>query len=146
VGEGPEQTAIARAIGEQGLTERIHLSGWRADIPELLAAGYALVLSSHWEGLPNVILEAMAAGRPVAATQVEGAAELVVAGRTGLLVSRQSPQSLAAALESLLADPTRAATMGQAGRERVAAEFSWEKMVARYVELYQTLLAESVMH
>jgi glycosyltransferase involved in cell wall biosynthesis len=143
VGEGPERAALERAIREKELVARVHFAGWRADVPELLAASCALALSSHWEGLPNVILEAMAAGRPVAATQVEGTTELVIAGRTGLIVSRQSPQSLAVALESLLADPTRAAAMGQAGRERVAAEFSWEKMVGRYVELYQSILAES---
>jgi glycosyltransferase involved in cell wall biosynthesis len=146
VGEGPERAALERAVREKGLVARVHFAGWRADVPELLAAGYALVLSSHWEGLPNVILEAMAAGRPVAATRVEGAAELIIEGRTGLMVSPQSPLALAAALESLLADPTRAAAMGQAGRERVAAEFSWETMVGRYDELYQSILPETTMH
>ncbi|MGE5193698.1 MAG: glycosyltransferase [Deltaproteobacteria bacterium] len=143
VGEGPERPAIERSIREKGLTDRVHLTGWRSDIPELLSAGYALVLSSLWEGMPNVILEAMAAGLPVAATRVEGVSELVHEGQTGLLVPPESPQALAAALESLLTDPLRAKAMGQAGRERVTAEFSWEKMAAAYNELYQSILADT---
>ena len=141
VGEGPQRKAIERSIREKGLARCVHLAGWRPDIPELLAAGDALVLSSLWEGMPNVVLEAMAAGLPVVATLVEGTAEAVREGETGLLVPPQSPPALAAALETLLADPARAAAMGQAGRERVAVEFSWEKMLARYEELYQSLLA-----
>ncbi len=78
VGEGPERPHLERSIREKGLGGRVHLAGWRPDIPELLAAGYALVLSSLWEGLPNVILEAMAAGLAVVATRVEGTSELVV--------------------------------------------------------------------
>jgi glycosyltransferase involved in cell wall biosynthesis len=146
VGEGRERAALERAIRERGLAARVHLAGWRADVPELLAAGYALVLTSHWEGLPNVILEAMAAGRPVVTSRVEGAAELVAEGRTGLIVASHSPQAVASALESLLADPTRAAALGQAGRERAAAEFSFERMVGRYDELYQSILAETAAH
>jgi glycosyltransferase involved in cell wall biosynthesis len=141
VGKGSERPVIDRSIREKGLMDRMHLTGWRSDIPELLAAGYALILSSHWEGMPNVILEAMAAGLPVVATQVEGTSELVHHGQTGFLVPPQSPRELAAALEALLADPSRAAAMGHAGRARVSADFPWEKMVARYDELYQSLRA-----
>ena len=142
-GEGPERPALERSIREKGLTDRIHLAGSRSDIPELLAAGYALVLSSLWEGMPNVILEAMAAGLPVVATQVEGVSELVCNGQTGLLVPPKSPHAMAAALESLLSDPTRASLTGQAGRVRVASEFSWEKMVARFDRLYQSLVGDA---
>src|SRR5262249_6138085 len=92
VGEGPQRVALERAIREKGLGDRIHLAGWRADIPEILAAGYALVLSSHWEGMPNVVLEAMAAGLPVVATRVEGISELVVEGQTGVIVAPRSPR------------------------------------------------------
>jgi glycosyltransferase involved in cell wall biosynthesis len=143
LGEGPERPAIERSIREKGLSGRVHLAGWRGEIPELLAAGYALVLSSLWEGMPNVVLEAMAAGLPVVARRVEGTAEVVRDGETGLLVPPQLPQALAGAIESLLADPVRASAMGHAGRARVVAEFSWEKMVARYDDLYQRHLPES---
>jgi glycosyltransferase involved in cell wall biosynthesis len=142
VGEGRERHDLERLILEHGLAERVHLAGWRADIPELLAAGVALVLASHWEGLPNVILEAMAAGLAVVATRVEGTAELVIEGQTGLLVPPQSPRELAAAIEKLLADPAAAKAMGHAGQERAKAEFSWERMVTRYENLYQSLLEQ----
>lgn len=140
VGEGPDRTDLARLIRERGLAQRIHLAGWRPDIPEILAAGTALVLPSLWEGLPNVILEAMAAGLPVVATRVEGTSELVIEGRTGWLVPPQSPQELAVAIEMLLSDPARSKAMGQLGRERATSEFSWDKMADRYNDLYRSLL------
>ncbi len=143
VGEGPERPILERLMREMKLTDRVHLAGWRSDVPELLAGGYAFVLSSLWEGMPNVILEAMAAGLPVVATEVEGTSELVIEGETGFIVPRQSPQALAAALKAVLADPPRAAALGQAGRRRAASEFPWEKMVARYDELYESILKES---
>jgi glycosyltransferase involved in cell wall biosynthesis len=139
VGEGPERAALERAVRERGLAARVHFAGWRADVPELLSAGCALVLTSHWEGLPNVILEAMAAGMPVVASRVEGTAELVIDGQTGRLVPSRSPELLAAALEALLNDSQGAAAMGRAGRERAAAEFTWEATVARYDALYRSL-------
>jgi glycosyltransferase involved in cell wall biosynthesis len=109
----------------------------------LLAAGYALVLSSHWEGMPNVILEAMAAGLPVAATRVEGTAELVIDGRTGFLVTPQSPKALATALDSLLADPPRATAMGHAGQDLAAANFTCNQVLVQYDGLYGLLLGKS---
>jgi len=142
VGEGPERLAIERLIRDKGLADRIHLAGWRPDVPELLAAGDALVLASHWEGLPNVILEAMAAGLPVVATRVEGTSELVIEGETGYLVAPQSPADLAAGIEKLIADPVRAHAMGQRGCERAAANFSWDKMVSQYSELYRSLAGD----
>lgn len=140
VGDGPQKSELDHLIRDKGLVDRIHFAGWRPDVPELLAAGAALVLSSLWEGLPNVILEAMAAGLPVVATRVEGTSELIIDGRTGLLVPPQSPHELASAIEKILSDPVQARSMGQSGRERALAEFSWQKMVDRYCELYSTLL------
>ncbi len=139
VGEGPDRRQIEDMIRDRGLVGRVHLTGWRADIPELLAAGDALILSSRWEGMPNVVLEAMAAGLPVVATQVEGIAELVIHGRTGLVVPRQSPRDLAAAIEKILTDPTAAKVLGAAGRERAKAEFSWEKMLQKYEQIYESI-------
>jgi glycosyltransferase involved in cell wall biosynthesis len=140
VGEGPQRSELEQSIRDKGLAGRIHFAGWRPDVPELLAAGTALVLSSLWEGLPNVILEAMAAGLPVVATRVEGTSELIINGRTGLLVPPQSPQELAWAIERILSDPAQARSMGQSGRERALAEFSWQKMVDRYCALYSSVL------
>ncbi|MBI3861746.1 MAG: glycosyltransferase [Planctomycetia bacterium] len=140
VGEGPERGPIENLIQQKGLGTRIHVAGWRSDVPDLLAAGSALVLPSLWEGMPNVVLEAMAAGLPVVATRVEGVAELVREGETGLTVPAESPQELAGAIEKLLGDPEAAWAMGHAGRERAAAEFTWETMTRRYEALYESLL------
>lgn len=140
VGEGPQRPQLEQLIRDKALVGRVHLAGWRPDIPEVLAAGTALILSSLWEGMPNVILEAMASGLPVVATRVEGTSELIIDGRTGLLVPPQSPPELVTAIETILSTSVQARTMGQSGRERAAAEFSWDKMVSRYCELYSSLL------
>jgi glycosyltransferase involved in cell wall biosynthesis len=140
VGEGPERSRIESQIATLGLGERVHLAGWRSEIPELMAAGNLLVLSSHWEGLPNVVLEAMAAALPVVATRVEGVEELVIEGKTGLIVPPSAPGELATAIEHMLADPDEARAFGAAGRTRAAAEFSWEQMTSRYVLLFDSLL------
>jgi glycosyltransferase involved in cell wall biosynthesis len=139
VGEGPERPQIEDTIRDRELGGRVHLAGWRADIPEILAAGCALVLSSRWEGMPNVVLEAMAAGLPVVATQVEGISELVINGHTGLVAPRQSPRDLAAAIQKILMDPVAAKVLGTAGQDRARAEFSWETMVAKYERIYESL-------
>ncbi len=142
IGEGSDRPAIEGLIDRKGLKNSVHLAGWRADIPELLAAGYGFVLSSHWEGLPNAILEAMAASLPVVATSVEGSAELVIDGQTGYLVPPHSPGELALALERLVTDAPRARAMGKAGQERAQAEFTWNKMVSQYCEIYRSLAGE----
>jgi glycosyltransferase involved in cell wall biosynthesis len=104
-----------------------------------MAAATMLVLSSHWEGLPNVVLEAMAAGLPVVATAVEGVDELVISGKTGLTVPPRSPEILATAIEHLLGAPEEVKAFGAAGRTRATDEFSWEQMTSRYVALYESL-------
>jgi glycosyltransferase involved in cell wall biosynthesis len=141
VGEGPLRSELERMVREKELADHIHLAGWRSDVPAILATGTALILPSLWEGMPNVVLEAMASGLPVVATRVEGSTELVTENRTGHLVPVQSPSDLAAAIENFLSDPTQARLMGQAGQERAKAQFSWDKMVGRYCELYRALLA-----
>lgn len=140
VGTGPLRPAIERWIGGKGLAGNVHLAGWRADVPSLLRASHALVLASLWEGMPNAVLEAMAAGLPVVATCVEGTTELVRDRETGRLVAPGSAGELALAITEILQNPGRAAAMGQAGQNRVRAEFSWEKAVARYDALYASLL------
>ena len=86
VGEGPERANLERQIEERGLTQSVHLLGWRPDLPEILKGATGFVLSSRWEGMPNVVLEAMAAGLPVVAFDVEGVRELVVEQDTGWIV------------------------------------------------------------
>jgi glycosyltransferase involved in cell wall biosynthesis len=95
------------------------------------------VLPSRWEGCPNVVLEAMAAGLPVVATAVGGTPELVADGATGFLVPPRSPAALADRILALLRDPARAHAMGAAGRARAAAEFSTRRMVEAHEALYR---------
>ena len=90
--------------------------------------------------MPNVGLEAMAAGLPVVATRVEGTEELIRDGKTGWLCPPADPSGLAAAIEKVLVDAKRARSMGASGQARVRAEFSWEQMVWRYDDLYRSTL------
>jgi glycosyltransferase involved in cell wall biosynthesis len=98
------------------------------------------VLPSLAEGISNTILEAMATGLPVLATRVGANAELVEAGRTGLVVPPGDPQALADGLIQLAADPGAAAAMGRAGRVRVEQRFSLDAMVAAYERVYEQVL------
>lgn len=140
VGEGPDRTALLRRVSERGLSARVHFAGWRADVPRILRSATCLVLPSLWEGMPNVVLEAMAAGLPVVATRVEGVEELIVPGETGLLVPAASATELAEALKAVLRDAEQARRLGQAGQQRAIALFSWERMAARYDQLYQRIV------
>jgi glycosyltransferase involved in cell wall biosynthesis len=101
------------------------------------------VLPSLWEGLPNVVLEVMACGKPVVATAVDGTPEAVVDGETGLLVPPRDPKALAEAIIKLLGDEKNIKTMGMKGRERVEQTFSLETQIDRFVELYEKLYLSS---
>jgi sugar transferase (PEP-CTERM/EpsH1 system associated) len=142
-GEGPLRHALQRQIVSLGLESSVHLLGHRPDVEMVLAALDVFVLSSRSEGLPNTVLEAMAVGLPVVSTRVGGAEEVVIDGQTGILVSPESPDALAAGLTSLLRESGRRASMGVAGRRRVESEFALSNTLARYEELYLRLAAES---
>lgn len=139
VGDGPSRPALeAQARGHNSAENTIFI-GDCATIPQLLPAFDMLVLPSLQEGMPNVALEAMAAGLPVIATAVGGTPEVVVPNKTGLLVPSKNPTALANAIIQLLADPTLAQQMGRNGRQRVAQKFSIETTVEHTHTLYQTL-------
>lgn len=141
VGDGPLRAAVEARAAELGIAGRLTLTGLRRDVPELMGAFDIFALSSLWEGLPRVLPQAMATGLPVVATAVDGSAEAVEHGVTGLLTPPGDPQALAAALLELLADPARAQQMGEAGRAR-AEEYSAERMVEQIAALYRSLLAQ----
>ena len=112
----------------------------RTDLVALLGGASVFVCPSVYEPLGIVNLEAMACATPVVASRVGGIPEVVDDGRTGLLVDPGDEPALAASVNALLADPSRAAAMGAAGRERAVAEFSWTTIAERTVELYRSLV------
>ncbi|OGP61745.1 MAG: hypothetical protein A2V67_10320 [Deltaproteobacteria bacterium RBG_13_61_14] len=137
VGEGPALPALRALASDLGLVQDVIFTGLRRDVPNILAAADLLVLASRWEGMPNVVLEAFAAGRAVVATRVGAVEEMVQDGETGILVPAEDPPALARAIGSLLADPPGRARLAAAGRARVEKEFSLEKMVRLTQELYE---------
>ena len=139
-GEGPERAALEREVARLGLAEVVHLLGQRDDVPELLGRCDLVVLPSvGQEDFPLVVLEAMAAARPVVATRVAGIPEQVVHEETGLLVAPGDVAELAAALGALVDDPGRRAALGEAGRARFQEHFSAERAVERYRQLFRDL-------
>src|SRR5207247_11054153 len=124
-----------------GLAERVVFAGYRADVPAVLDEVDVVVLPSSVEGMPLVLLEAMAHRRPVVATPVGGTPEVVVDGETGLLVPPRDPRALADAIRRLLDDPDLAKRLGDAGRRRVELHFSLEAMNRRILELYDEVAA-----
>lgn len=129
----PELDAQARALGIASIVEFL---GTRADLPDLLAACDIFVLSSNSEGMSNTIIEAMAAAKPVIATNVGGNPELVVHGHTGLLVEPRSAAAMADGIRTLVADPVRREAMGAEGRRRAEREFSVRRMLDEYQQMY----------
>lgn len=139
VGSGDCQDDFARRVAELGLQKNFRFLGRRNDIPEILVSSDIAVLPSRAEGLPNAILEYMAAGLPVVASQVGGNPELVRDGETGLLVPPQDAGALAAALLRLLRDDPLASRLGQGGHAWVKNHFSFERLVEETGQLYEEL-------
>ena len=140
VGDGPLRTEVERLVLEKKLQNHVRFMGLRRDIPELLAQADVFLLPSDWEGLPLVVLEAMAAGRPIVATRVGGVPELVEEGKTGFLVPPQAPDALAGAILRLAKDPELRRRMGEAARKRALERFDIRQTAQAYGELYLKLL------
>ena len=140
VGDGPYRRKLEQFAARLGLGHRLTFMGFRLDIPSLLSEITISVLPSLSEGLPNALLESMAAGVPVVATRVGGTPELIEDGISGLLVPPRDPRALAGAVALLLANPELAENMGAAARQRVAQRFPMELAVRTTESLYQRLL------
>jgi L-malate glycosyltransferase len=140
VGDGPLKQELTSRAEALGIAAGVRLLGERTDVEQVLASFDVFALTSMSEGLSNTIQEAMASGLPVVATRVGGAEELVDDHRTGLLVPSGDALALAAALEALVVAPERRLGMGSAGRARAQGEFSLERMVSAYEELYYGLI------
>ena len=138
-GEGPERRSLHALAEAEGVADRLHLLGWRADTAALLAAADLLVCSSRHEPLGNVVLEAWSAGRPVVATTTDGPRELITADADGILIPPEDPGALAAAVSSLLSDTARARSLAAAGRVRYVSEFAEAPVVARWQQFLTTV-------
>jgi glycosyltransferase involved in cell wall biosynthesis len=138
-GDGPMRNEIEARRASLGLDDNVILLGVRSDVAALLAAADIVVHPSFQEGFSNAILEAMAAAKPVVATNVGGNSEAVADGETGILVPPRDTLALADAMEKLIADADVARRMGAAGRQRALKDFGMEAAIARYAELYEQL-------
>jgi glycosyltransferase involved in cell wall biosynthesis len=142
-GDGALRPAVERAIAEADLGGVVRLLGWRDDVPELLAATDIFLLTSLFEGLPRVVLQAMAASVPVVATDTGGVAEVIAHGETGLLVPPGNPAAAARAIVALSRDPDRRARFAAAGRSRLGDEFDNGRMVRELEGLYDEVLGRT---
>jgi glycosyltransferase involved in cell wall biosynthesis len=141
VGDGPLGVKLRAWATKVGLSERVHFIGRRNDVPSLMRAAEIFVLPSLWEGLPNVVLEAMAAGVPVIASRVEGISDLLVDDRTGIVVPANSSAALVEAIDRLLSDPQHAHQMAHSAQHYVREQFAWDHVVEMYGAVYAELLA-----
>jgi len=142
VGKGDLDLELRTAALKSRANGRVKFLGWRDDVDEILPVFDVLVLPSLNEGMGRVLVEAMAAGKPVVASNVGGIPDLVEHGRNGLLVPPGDEQALAEAVKRLLKDPEKSKQMGQQGRQ-ICGQFSLEAMLAKLDQLYQELLQSS---
>lgn len=139
IGCGAGEAGLRELATSAGIDARVRFVRPRTDLASAYVDADVFALSSRWEGLPYVVLEAMAYGLPVVATRVDGVPEAVSEGRTGLLVPPRNPSVLGDALVRLLGAPEARARMGGAGRLCVIAEFSLERMVEGLVGVYRAV-------
>jgi glycosyltransferase involved in cell wall biosynthesis len=135
-GTGPHREQLRRLAGALGIAERVDFVGFWPDMPQLYAACDVVALPTLNEAFGNVVVEGMAASRPVIATRVGGPQEIVVDRESGLLVAPGDAAALHAALRALHEDPTLARRLGEGGRRRAAEEFTMERCAERWSALY----------
>ncbi len=138
-GEGDERSKLEALIAELDLDDMVSLVGWTADVSGFLATGDLFAFPSHQEGFPLTLLEAMAVGLPVVATEIDGPLEILKDGRTGRLTPDDDPDRLAEALAEVIADPAAARAMGQAARALMMADYG-PPQLARCLEAVVDLM------
>jgi glycosyltransferase involved in cell wall biosynthesis len=141
VGDGPERASLEALASSLGIRTSIHFAGHRGDVPGLLKASDLFVLPSLWEGMPNALLEAMAAGLPVIATAVEGSREIIESDESGLLVPAADPSDLARAILRVLNQPDLAARLSSGAQSAVVKQFTNISAIAAYDHLYRQLIS-----
>jgi glycosyltransferase involved in cell wall biosynthesis len=139
-GDGVLREALQQQIDANGLSQSVALAGFTDQLDQYMHHFDLFVQSSHTEGMPSVLLEAMSARTAVVATQVGGTGELVVEGSTGLMVPPNDPKALADAMQKVLSDHDLRRTMGNNGRNRVETSFAIETQAEAYFELFNRLL------
>jgi glycosyltransferase involved in cell wall biosynthesis len=136
-GVGPEETKLRTLADQLGLHDRVCFAGYRRDVPQLMQCFDLYTHASRFEGMPIVVLEAMASGCPIVATAVDGTRELIDDGEQGWLVPPDDPARLAQAIQSALADPAEALRRAAGARERVAAQFNEEAVMALWERAFK---------
>lgn len=140
IGEGPHRRRLEHYRRQVRIEDKVHFLGHRGDVSRLMRHFDVVWLGSEYEGMPNVVMEAMMAGVPVVATDISGNRDLIVNGETGFLAPVGDRAAFARQTKKLLEDHELARRQGAAGRERILSEFTVERMVARHAELYRELL------
>ena len=143
VGDGPLKADVEDYIQELDINKNVQCLGWQENASELIAIADVITLTSRWEGMPYVLLEAMAWSRPVVATAVNGCREIVEQEVTGYLVPNNDVKSWANSVIKLLADGKKSKDMGQRGNRRLKDKFSLEKMIEQTEGLYDRLTVNS---
>src|SRR5438445_4273202 len=136
VGDGAERPKLEQQVGQVGLEKDFLFLGRRQDVPELLACCDLSVLPSEAEGMPNSVLESMAAGIPVVATRVGGTPEIILDGVDGLLVPPRNPPALADAILRVLQDADLARRLSRNGQARMRTHFSYDRLIAQLEQIY----------
>ncbi len=140
VGDGSLRPRLEEFVAGRGLRSRVLFCGFQPDVTAFYHLAEIVALTSLYEGMPLVAIEAGAAARPLVATAVDGTTEVVEHGRTGCLVPPQDPQAVADAVCRLLADPQEAARMGWAAKERIQRYFSFERQLQDTIALFERYL------
>ncbi|UVE52439.1 glycosyltransferase (plasmid) [Haloferax larsenii] len=139
VGDGVLRDEFADLAVDRGVSNSVHFLGTRDDVPNVLADLDLFAFPSHWEGLPGALLEAMAAGVPIVATDIPGNDELVTDGETGVLVPAHDPAALCGAISGVLAHPSQAERYGRAAQADAVDRFGLDRMVSEFEALYESL-------
>jgi glycosyltransferase involved in cell wall biosynthesis len=140
-GEGPEKPRLQKLAEEAGIRQRVEFLGSIDDVPTLFSSAHLLVHPSRSEGLSNTILEAMAEGLPVVATNVGGTPEIIIDGKTGFLVPPDRPDLLASKIGRLLRSPCLRAQLGKAGLESVRQRYNTQEVTTQYESIYRSVVS-----
>jgi glycosyltransferase involved in cell wall biosynthesis len=139
VGDGEERSRLEKMLQESSLQKQVKFLGWRSDVAELLAVSKILILPSRWEGMPNVILQAMAAGLPVVTTEVEGIAELLGENAAEQTCRFGDSEILSKRILTLATDSDFAEQLGNKNRQRAEELFSIDSIVRQYEDFFSAI-------